>query len=104
MDWFHDPFEERESRLATPAEAVDEYARNIGGEYSDRAWLLHDWDVWVKNPHYVGPPVPHPEEYYDDVMEGSEAPGFDDPSRADEFKVGKVEFDPGADYDDDIPF
>ena len=38
---------------------------------------------------------------YDD--EGSEAPGFDDPY-ANEFKVGKVEFDPGADYDDDIPF
>lgn len=57
----YDEYEERNSRLATPAEAVDEFARNIGGEYADQAWLLHDWDVWVKNPAYVGPPVPHPE-------------------------------------------
>src|SRR4051812_7124568 len=47
--------------LATPAEAVAEFACNAGGEYPDRAWLLHDFDVWVKNPFYVGPPVPHPE-------------------------------------------
>lgn len=64
-----DYYEERDSRVASPAEAVDEFARNIGGEYPDRAWLLHDWDVWVKNPAYVGPPVPHPEsdEAYEDA-------------------------------------
>jgi len=56
MGWYRE-----EDHLATPAEAVAEYARNIGGEYPDRAWLLHDWDVWVANPHYVGPPVMHPE-------------------------------------------
>jgi len=91
-----------DDHLATPAEAVAEFARNIGGEYPDRAWLLHDWDVWVANPHYKGPPVPHPEDY--DPEEGSEAPGFDDPSRADEFKSdGPAEMDdnPG---DDEIPF
>ena len=56
--------------IATPQEAVQEFARNIGGEYPDRAWLLHDWDVWVANPHYAGPPVPHPESY-DPDDEGS---------------------------------
>jgi hypothetical protein len=60
-DWadYHD---EREDRLATDAEAVNEYARNIGGEFPDRAWLIDSRDVWVKNPHYAGPPVPHPED------------------------------------------
>ncbi len=53
--------EERESRLATPSEAVAEFGRNAGMDYPERAWLLHDWDVWVPNPHYRGPPVPHPE-------------------------------------------
>ena len=94
-----DYHEERNSRLATPAEAVAEFAANIGGEYPDRAWLLHDFDVWVRNPYYAGPPVPHPEsdEAYD--YEGSEAPGFDSPSRADEYKSGGA-----SEMDDDIPF
>ncbi len=25
-------------------------------------WLLHDRDIWVQNPAYRGPPVPHPED------------------------------------------
>jgi hypothetical protein len=62
MNW-----DREEDHLATPSEAVAEYARNIGGEYPDRAWLLHDFDVWVANPHYAGPPVPHPES--DEAME-----------------------------------
>lgn len=48
--------------LATPAEAIQEYARNMGPECTDRAWLLTSWDVWVRNPAYCGPPVPHPED------------------------------------------
>ena len=84
----YDEHEERESHLATPAEAVAEFAANIGGEYPDRAWLLHDFDVWVKNPAYVGPPVPHPESY--------------DPE--DEF-IGPLQPLPVRHYDDDeIPF
>jgi hypothetical protein len=55
--------------LATPQESVTEWAYNAGEDMSDRAWLLHDWDVWVANPHYVGPKVPHPEDegFYDEV-------------------------------------
>ena len=52
--------------MATPSEAVAEFGYNAGMDYPDRAWLLHDFDVWVANPHYVGPPVPHPEEHPDD--------------------------------------
>jgi len=102
MSWF-DPYEREEEHLATPSEAVAEYGRNAGAMFPDRAWLLHDWDVWVKNPHYVGPPVKHPEEAYSEMMEGSEAPGFDDPSRADEWKSGgAAEMDDNP--DDDVPF
>lgn len=51
-------------RIATPQEAVSEWAWNVGREpgFSDRMWLLHDYDVWVRNPHYHGPRQPHPEE------------------------------------------
>lgn len=51
-----------EDRLATPGEAMREYAEIVGGENADCAWLLTDYDVWVKNPHYRGPPQPHPED------------------------------------------
>ena len=105
MSWFdYDDREERESRLATPSEAVAEFAANAGEMYPDRAWLLHDWDVWVKNPHYAGPPVPHPESDWEGPYEeeGVEPPGFDDPSRADEWKSeAAAEMD---DNPDDIPF
>ena len=54
---------EEESRLATESEAMREYAWNVGAERPDRAWILTNYDVWVANPHYVGPIVPHPESY-----------------------------------------
>lgn len=47
--------------VATNSEAISEFAWNAGAIDPERAWLLHDWDVWVANPHYRGPPVPHPE-------------------------------------------
>jgi hypothetical protein len=70
----YDDYEERESRLASPSEAVAEFGRNAGMDNPNRAWLLHDWDVWVANPYYVGPPVPHPEsdEAYDYDAEDAE--------------------------------
>ena len=72
MRTFEDAMEaeyERETmegdHMATPSEAVAEFGYNAGMDYPDRAWLLHDFDVWVANPHYVGPPVPHPEDDVD---------------------------------------
>jgi hypothetical protein len=53
--------QDQPDRCATPNEAIDEYARNAGPYMAERAWLLTDWDVWVANPAYNGPPVPHPE-------------------------------------------
>lgn len=48
--------------LATNNEALAEFGRNAGSAFPDRQWLLTDWDVWVQNPHYHGPPQRHPEE------------------------------------------
>jgi hypothetical protein len=30
--------------------------------HPDDAWILSDRDVWYAICHYVGPPVPHPED------------------------------------------
>lgn len=50
-------------------ESDREFARNAGAETPSAAWILAPSDTWMKNPHYHGPPVPHPEddeaEYYD---------------------------------------
>lgn len=37
---------------------------DIGGEepYKNQAWILTPQDAWYANPHYVGPPVRHPED------------------------------------------
>jgi hypothetical protein len=66
---FDDYEDDRNDRLATPSEAISEYAANAGRMFPDRAWLLTDWDVWVANPFYQGPKVRHPEEddYEDDA-------------------------------------
>lgn len=50
--------------LATPGEALQEFGFNAGMDNTDKPWLLSDWDVWVKNPFYSGPPAPHPEDDY----------------------------------------
>ena len=55
-----------EERVATDREAMIEHAWAVGVEHRDRAWLLDDRDVWVRNPHYHGPAVRHPEDDRDD--------------------------------------
>lgn len=55
--------------IATTQDAIGEFAANIGGDEgnADRQWLLSDYDVWVRNPHYHGPAQRHPEDdCYDD--------------------------------------
>lgn len=60
----YDEFEQDPpDHVATMSEAVREWAWNCGGDpqYIQHAWMLHDYDAWVCNPHYRGPPQPHPE-------------------------------------------
>lgn len=44
-------------------EAIQEWAWNYGEEHPERCWILHFFDVWVRNPHYHGEDQPHPEAY-----------------------------------------
>jgi hypothetical protein len=48
--------------FATPMEAVNQWAGVVGQDKPEVAWLLHDRDVWVKNPYYRGAPGRHPED------------------------------------------
>ena len=41
-----------------------------GCRWPDREWLLTDQDVWVRNPHYVGVPGRHPEDWPEDDESG----------------------------------
>jgi hypothetical protein len=62
--------------LATMSQAVDEWARNVGHypRFIAHQWLLHDYDVWVRNPHYTGPDQGHPE---DDELTPEQEAAFD---------------------------
>lgn len=42
--------------------ACKEYARNVGAERPDLAWISTPLDSWERNPFYSGPPVQHPED------------------------------------------
>lgn len=44
-----------EDRPATPHDAMREHAHNVGTYYPDKAWILTDYDVYVRNPHFTGP-------------------------------------------------
>ena len=43
--------------------ACREYAHNVGRENEAAAWVLTDYDTWVRNPHYTGTDLTHPEDY-----------------------------------------
>ena len=50
-------------------ESVREWAWWAGQEprFRDQQWLLHDYDVWIENPHYTGPEQRHPEDYTNEM-------------------------------------
>jgi hypothetical protein len=75
--------------LATPMDSCREYALNAGRERTESAWILTDFDVWMPNPFYQGPPVQHPEDWCDDEVPQPPAP----PPMATVIEV-----------DDDLPF
>lgn len=41
--------------------AAHEFADVYGAEHPERCWINTPADVWVRNPHYTGPFVHHPE-------------------------------------------
>jgi hypothetical protein len=52
--------------LATMSDSVREWAANVGWHRNNvtNQWLLHDYDVWTRNPHYTGPDQGHPDDDY----------------------------------------
>ncbi len=67
--------------LATDQDSCREYARNVGRENPNRAWINTPQDSWERNPFYCGPAAPHPEEEpFDSDGDMNRAPewtGFD---------------------------
>ena len=48
--------------MNTPTtEDLNGWAAGYGEDMPERPWILTPWDVWMKNPHYTGPEVAHPE-------------------------------------------
>jgi hypothetical protein len=91
-------FEQEHEELARPQDACREFARNVGHERPERAWILTDFDTWERNPYYHGPPQPHPE---DDAHWLHGAPPRDiDPELAAE----RAALVAGIPADDDVPF
>jgi hypothetical protein len=39
-----------------------EFAREVGRDAPDRAWILTPHDSWYRNPFYTGPEERHPED------------------------------------------
>lgn len=98
---------EEDTHLATVPEAIAEWAINCDAP-SDRAWILSDYDVWVRNPRYAGPAVPHPEEAEYDYAAAEEA---EDCGPVSETSYEVVGFTKGyaftalaTEADEDIPF
>lgn len=51
---------------------------NMGQDRPDQQWILTDFDTWEKNPCYMGPDQPHPEDDRPDLGDDSRMyPGED---------------------------
>lgn len=65
-DHFDSPFP------TTTDEWMRDQASDIGFKNQVQAWILTSWDIWVANPYYKGPEVPHPEDYSYEDDDGEE--------------------------------
>ena len=110
------------SPVATEMDSEREYVYNYGMEHPDHAWINSPRDCCYANPHYVGPPMPHPDDLDDEYRNSvyakedaeaeamysrevakrdNDAPWFDEG----EGPSAKVHIGlPTVEYDDGIPF
>ena len=66
-------YQDEEGPLATPDDAIREFAVNVGRDRAEQAWILTDYDTWQRNSFYTGPAVRHPEDdYYEEYEEYEE--------------------------------
>jgi hypothetical protein len=82
-----------DDRAPTHNELLRWEADARGEERPEDEWVLTNYDVWMKNPHYKGPPGPHPEDP-EPSCEGHRC----GPPPMEESWWGQ------ADQDDDVPF
>ena len=68
-DWGHPgdrdwELDQQQFPPATTDHAITEWARKCGSDPHriGRQWLLTDYDTFVRNPHYTGSALPHPDE------------------------------------------
>ncbi len=54
--------EERDFVYATDGDWDREEARELGQLHPEKCWILTDRDAWHRNPNFVGPTEPHPED------------------------------------------
>lgn len=87
--------------LCSIAEADAHYAREVGRERSERAWILSDRDVWYRNPFYTGPAVPHPEDDYGNDEDFPDTAPMTSPAETAEPAADAADLDP---WSGDIPF
>lgn len=85
-----------QEHMASNGEALNEYAHNAGMDNPDTAWILHDRDIWLKNPYYAGPPQLHPE---DDTYGGAE-----EDFQAEQARIATIPCKKELPVDDGIPF
>ena len=84
------------------SQAFADFAQLNGAIEPDREWLLSDYDVWVKNPHYRGEPGAHPEddEYWNASEEERAVADADRRARREAARAAP----PAPNLDQDIPF
>ncbi len=97
--------------MASRMDACREYAINAGRDREDSAWILTDFDVWMANPFYNGPPVPHPEDYSREWCQDLDQMSADEEEAVREFNqdfpVGGADPSPAPDRElpkDELPF
>lgn len=70
-----------EDRPATQAEAYREMVVNMGQDRPQECWILTPYDTWERNPAYVGPDEPHPEDNRPDCVPATPSYGDEDFNR-----------------------
>ena len=81
--------------------AFSDFAQLNGAVEPEREWLLSDYDVWVRNPHYRGEPGAHPED--DEYWQASD----EERAKADadrRERLARQRVAPPAPRDDGMPF
>lgn len=87
------------------SESLSTWACYAGEDRPETPWLLHPCDVWVRNPHYDGPPAPHPEDEPYDAEDALELPEKDQPwtQTASALRSAWDTLDTSS-WDDELPF